>query len=258
MTAVFQLTDDPRRVIATEAAMGPWSPTHCHGGAPAALVTRAAEQVPTLAPMAVSRLTLELLRPAPLGPFEVSAEVLREGKKLQLVEVSLRAGEAEVARARVLKLRVTALALPDGADAAPLDLPGPHEGQITQGGLARGFGANFTLRAVKGAFWEGGPAAIWFRLDAPMFEGEPTSPAVRAAAAADFGNGISGILPFDAYTFLNADLTVNFARAPVGDWIVVDAETWVDRAGRALARSRLGDERGWFGAATQSLLLEAR
>ncbi|PNA29600.1 thioesterase family protein, partial [Pseudomonas sp. MPR-AND1A] len=76
--------------------------------------------------------------------------------------------------------------------------------------------------AVKGAFWEGGPAAIWFRLDRPMFEGEATSPAVRAAAAADFGNGISGILPFDAYTFLNADLTVNFARAPVGDWIVVD------------------------------------
>lgn len=258
MSAVFQLTDDPRQVIATPAAVGPWSAQHCHGGAPAALVIRVAEQVPTLAPMAVSRLTLEMIRPVPIGPLAFATEVVREGKKLQLVEVRLRAGEVEVARALVLKLRLTDLALPDGAGEAPLDQPGPEAGEITTGGVPRGFAANFTMSAVKGAFWEGGPAAVWFRLNTPMVGGEVNSPALRAVAAADFGNGISGVLPFDAFTFLNADLTVNFARQPEGDWILVDAETWVDRSGRALTRSRLGDRRGWFGGATQSLLLESR
>ena len=77
-----------------------------------------------------------------------------------------------------------------------------------------------------------------------------------AAAVADFSNGASTALYFAEWTFLNADLTINFFRAPVGDWLAIDAETWVGPDGRALARSKLADRQGWFGQATQSLLLQ--
>ena len=60
------------------------------------------------------------------------------------------------------------------------------------------------------------------------------------------------------WTFLNADLTINFFRAPVGDWLAIDAETWVGPDGRALARSKLADRQGLFSQATQSLLLQNR
>ena len=62
-------------------------------------------------------------------------------------------------------------------------------------------------------------------------------------AAADFCNGTSPVLDFRAWTFLNADLTVNFSREPAGDWILLDAESWIGPDGAGLAMARLADER---------------
>ena len=49
------------------------------------------------------------------------------------------------------------------------------------------------------------------------------------------------MLDFREWTFLNADLTVNFSREPVGDWILLDAETWIGPDGAGLAMARLAD-----------------
>ena len=66
------------------------------------------------------------------------------------------------------------------------------------------------------------------------------------------------VLDFRQWTFLNADLSVNFARQPVGDWILLDAESWIGPDGAGLAMARLADERGYFGRAIQSLVIEKR
>ena len=42
---------------------------------------------------------------------------------------------------------------------------------------------------------------------------------MRAVAVADFSNGISALLPFADWTFINGDLTVSLAREPQGEWI---------------------------------------
>ena len=60
-----------------------------------------------------------------------------------------------------------------------------------------------------------------------MVRGEEISPLMRAALTADFSNGVSSVLDFEKYTFINGDLSVSFARQPVGAWILLDAETWV-------------------------------
>jgi len=39
---------------------------------------------------------------------------------------------------------------------------------------------------------------------------------MRTVVAADFCNGTPAVLDFRERTFINADLTVNFARQPVG------------------------------------------
>jgi hypothetical protein len=81
---------------------------------------------------------------------------------------------------------------------------------------------------------------------------------MRAMAAADFCNGTSPVLDFRAWTFLNADLTVSFSRESVGDWILLDAESWIGPDGAGLSMARLADERGYFGRAIQSLVIEKR
>ena len=42
------------------------------------------------------------------------------------------------------------------------------------------------------------------------------------------------------WTFINADLTVSMARPPVGEWILLDAESWIGPDGAGLAMARLG------------------
>jgi hypothetical protein len=81
---------------------------------------------------------------------------------------------------------------------------------------------------------------------------------MRAVVAADFCNGTSAVLDFRQWTFLNADLTVNMAREPAGEWILLDAESWIGADGAGLAMARLADRHGYFGRVVQSLVIERR
>ena len=45
---------------------------------------------------------------------------------------------------------------------------------------------------------------------------------------------------------------------PVGEWILLDAQTWLGDHGSGIAFAKLGDERGYFGRAIQSLVIEPR
>jgi hypothetical protein len=244
-------------VRATAHAAGPWHPGLQHGGAPASLVVWAAERVAAPAPMRVARLTVELLRPVPVAPLELRVATLREGRKIQLVEIRLLHEGKEVVRGTVLKLRTAETPLPRGPLLPPLAVPPPATVPARSAGFDFGFAAGFDIRRLteRGKL---GPARVWFRQHAPIVEGEPLSPAMRAAAVGDYSNGIATELPWSDWTFINADLTVSLAREPEGEWILSDAECWVGEDGTGLAMCRLADERGTFGRAVQSLLLEAR
>ena len=47
-------------------------------------------------------------------------------------------------------------------------------------------------------------------------------------------------------------------QGPVGEWILLDAESWIGPDGAGLAMARLADQRGTFGHAVQSLVIEKR
>ena len=115
-----------------------------------------------------------------------------------------------------------------------------------------------SVRAARGTFGVKGPGAIWYRVDRPLVEGRSISQAMRAVIAADFCNGTSPALDFREWTFINADLTVNMAREPVGEWVLLDAECWIGPEGTGQAMARLADRSGYFGRAVQSLVVEKR
>src|SRR5206468_5499775 len=124
--ALFVLEGE--RFLPTELSRGPWSPDAQHGGPPAALLARAIERFADGEAMQVARLTVELLRPVPLTPLVVTTAWSRPGRRVQLVEVHLHAGDVEVARASGLRIRRVDLPVPPGAGYAPPPVPGPERG----------------------------------------------------------------------------------------------------------------------------------
>jgi hypothetical protein len=207
----------------------------------------------------VTRVTIDLLRPVPVAPLTFETEVLREGRKIQLVGVRLMANGTVVVRATVLKIRAEAQALPSEIADPPVTVPPPDQGGLLEPRYASSpFVTGMTIRAVRGGFLSLGPGAIWYRANRPIVEGAGLSQVMRAVIAADFSNGSSPVLSFDDWTFLNADLTVSLSRPPVGDWILLDGESWIGPDGAGLAASKLADIDGYFGRAVQSLVIEKR
>ncbi len=257
---------DADRFLPTELARGPWSPDSLHGGPVAALLAREAARVAAQGPMLAARLTIELLRPVPLAPLSLSSRVLRPGRRVQLVEASIAAAGQDVARATVLRIRAADVPLPaEARDAAAGGRIAPPEGLPTMPAAARfaspmvAYHSHATEhRAACGSWTDPGPMTDWIRLLCPVVAGEAPSPLQRVAAAADFGNGVSAVLPFERYVFINPDLTIHLHRMPVDEWVCLEAVTYAGESGLGTAESALHDRRGRIGRSVQSLLIEAR
>jgi Acyl-CoA thioesterase C-terminal domain/Acyl-CoA thioesterase N-terminal domain len=248
------------RLVATELSRGPWDANAQHGGAPAALLMREFERCAGADGLSIARATYEFLRPIPLGELEVRASVTRPGRRVQLLEGSIfDPGGVELVRARALRV---APADADGVTTPePAPPPGPEHGRPDDPrpphGLAMFAPDAIEVRFVEGQFGQG-PAAAWFRLRHPLVAGESPSPLQRLAAAGDFGNGISAVLSWDEYMFINPDLTLYVDRVPEGEWICLRSQTTLTPGGIGTAESLLFDQRGRVGRATQALLVARR
>jgi Thioesterase-like superfamily len=254
--SVFEGSDG--RFVATDLGRGPWDPRALHGGAPAALLVREFERLPASNGLCLARVTYEFMRPAPVGPLEIRAEVVRPGRRVQLLEASILADGMEVVRARALQIQAADAG--DSRDGNTPPPPGPERGRPAELRLPHRpmfFPDAIEIRFVRGT-WGGGPCTAWFRLQSPIVAGETPSALQRLAAAGDFGNGISATLSWDEYLYINPDLTLYVEREPVGEWICLDSSTRIAREGVGVAESVLYDERGRVGRATQALLVAPR
>ena len=242
---------------------GPWSPDHQHGGPPIALVCRAVEQVAREHGLThIARLTANLLRPVPIGDLIVEVMTDYVGRSAGHFSAHLMAGDKDVARFTALAQRESHLDLPDALPGHPLPRA-PRDPQASAGvrfpatGDQPGYPDLMEIRVARGEFFKG-PCAVWLRLKYPLVDGETPSGYQRVAVAADSGNGVSAILDFGRYIFVNSDLTINLLRRPVGEWICVEARTHLGPDGGGLAESSLYDLDGLIGRATQSLSVRPR
>jgi hypothetical protein len=261
MDESFYVSEGEGSFVATELTRGPWDPGSQHAGPPSALLGREIEGIEGCEEFQVGRIVFEILRPVPIGPVEIETRVVRPGRKVRMVEASLSGEAGELMRATAWQLRTTELELPDGAVAGEEAPQGPEEGWVPEffpTGQEAGYHTAMELKAVAGAFLELGPATMWLRMRHPLVAGEEPTPLQRALIAADVGNGISAVLDYHSYVFINVDLTVHFERMPEGEWVCVDAVTRPQPSGIGTAESVLSDERGRIGRAAQSLLIEQR
>jgi hypothetical protein len=241
---------------------GPWSPEHQHAGPPSALICRAVEQAGAPHGLThIGRLTVNLLRPLPIGDCGIELRADQIGRGAGHFSGRLTAGDKEIALFAALAQREQDLPVPDGTAGHPPPRAVKAPGQSKP--VTMGFSADFgyarlvETRLAEGAFFRG-PSAVWFRLAHPLIFGETPSPYQRVAVAADSGNGVSAALDFARYVFVNCDLTINLFRRPLGEWICLDARSWIGGNSCGLAESVLYDEQGLIGRATQSLAVRAR
>jgi Acyl-CoA thioesterase C-terminal domain/Acyl-CoA thioesterase N-terminal domain len=259
--AFYERDGGKGQYVATELTRGPWDPGAQHAGPPSALLGREIEAMEGSDDFQVGRIVFEILRPVPIGAVTVETRVLRPGRKVRMVEASLSGEAGELMRATAWQLRRTELELPPEALAEEEAPQGPEEGWVPEffpTGQEAGYHTGMELKAVAGAFLELGPATFWLRMRRPLVAGEEPTPLQRALVAADVGNGISAVLDYHSYVFINVDLTVHFERMPEGEWVCVDAVTRPQTSGIGTAESVLSDQRGRIGRAAQSLLIEAR
>jgi Acyl-CoA thioesterase C-terminal domain/Acyl-CoA thioesterase N-terminal domain len=248
--------------VATELTRGPWDPGSQHAGPPSGLIGRGIELVPGGAEFQVARVALEILRPVPIGPVRVEAELVRPGRSVQMIEASLADGEGrELMVARAWRIKTSEIEVPDDVETTLAPPPGPEQGDVPgffDTGQSAGYHTAMEWRSVGGGFLEPGPATVWMRMGCELVAGEEPSPLARTLVAADVGNGISAVLDWKRFVFINVDLTVHLERMPEGEWVCVDARTLPQRNGVGTAESVLSDERGRIGRAAQSLLVAER
>jgi hypothetical protein len=257
--ALFEPAGDG--LAAAGLTRGPWDARMMHGGAPSALLAHAIEQLQPGGELAVSRLTIEFLGGVPLGDVSVQASLAKPGTRFQIVDATLRAGERLACLARAVRLRRADMPEAAAGSAEVQPLAPPEDGeplpQFVETDDALFYPDATEIRQVGGSFGSG-HAVAWIRLRGELLPGVPPSPLARAAAAADFANGLSWVLPFDEWLFVNTELTVHLHRDPQGEWIGLDARTSTGPSGLGVSTGVLHDLDGPFGICAQSLFVERR
>lgn len=252
--------------VGTECTRGAWHDDGQSGGAVLALLGHVLEEVRTLTPMSLTRLTVDIVRPVPVGrPLRITPEVLREGKKIQLVDLVLDVDGTVLARGRALRIRdldVRPLdAMPTStSDRNPSASLPPPEGL---GGVEHHPGvADFLLRGAELRRTTepiDGVHATWCRLRVPVVAGEPVRATSRAALPLDMVNLLGvGLDPARA-TSINPDVTGHLCRAPIGEWVALTGNTYYDHeVAHGVSMAVMSDAQGAFGVTSTSQILDPR
>ena len=251
-------TTDGDDFVPTAMAKGPWGPT-ISGNFLGGVVGHVAETAVEDHDLQPARLTVDLLRPAALAPLCGRTRIVRSGRRLTLVEAELLQQDTVVARATALFLRKGDQ--PSGEVwSSRTTMPAlPPEAALPAAGapmLVWAYGKN--SEAAGAAFdltqWQhDGPKFVWIRDLAPLIDGVPTTPFVRASMAGDVASSLTHY-GTTGLNYINADYTLALSRLPEGSDIGLAAVSFTGHDGIATGTAALFDARGQIGTATATTL----
>lgn len=244
---------DAARFRPTEHVSGAWDVATQHIGPALGLLVHAVES--DLAarrddPMIISRLSYELLGVVPMDEVDVTVEVIRPGRTIELVEAtyshSARTGIR--LRAWLQQPRDTAEIAGDGFDPIPTPSEmGPWDPTTVWRG---GYLASAEVRRISDG---PGRSRFWVRTDVPLLSGEAVSTLARMAGLFDIANGMAIRADPNLVHYPNIDLTAHLVREPVGEWVGFDTRVTFGPGGMGLTASVIHDRQGPLGTVSQSL-----
>jgi len=232
----------------TGIGVSPWNGHSQAGPALAGLAGHVLARVPTREPMLTTRISIDILGTVPLEPLLPQVRLLRDGARMQVVDVEFTCGGRLWLRATAVRARL--------ADTPAQTMP-PTRRYWTEQDRYENL-TWFEERQIALDRSKPGPGALWVRFLTDTVEGEALEPLAVAAMVADFGNGTAPVVPMMENTLANMDITICMSRLPRGEWILVDAEGETSGHGSGYSRTRLGDADGMFATAMQSIFIDQR
>jgi hypothetical protein len=238
--------------LPTGLARSPWDRDAIAGGPVSALLASGAEDVRLEQDFEIARFSVDIFGKVPHQPLALQVDVLRDGRQTKLHRVTMLAGERPVAQAHILRVR----RLETPVFPVPHDYPSPENvaAVVPRKGTFDMAGA-IEFRPVSGGPGQPGPGLAWLSMKGEVIHGRKPSNFVSACLIADFGNGFGAATDATEWSYANLDITVQFLRMPVGEWILLDANTHMAGNGHGTARNIFADELGVFGRGFQTIFV---
>jgi acyl-CoA thioesterase len=249
---------DGTAYLPTPLARGPWGPS-ISGNYVGGILGRAVEQEVDDIDLHPTRLTVDLLRPVALQPLQIHSSVVRDGRRLRLVDAIMTQNDTIVARASALFLRRSEHAV-DTVWTSPVTMPAiPPEPEVLTDDIPMVL-HSYGRDPVAGSPGVGvtewrhdGQKFAWMRETKLLVDDEPLSPFTRAVMAADVTSSLTH-WGTEGLQFINADYTVTLSRLPEGVYIGLAAVTHYSHAGVATGVATLFDEAGPIGSGMATAL----
>jgi hypothetical protein len=207
-----------------------------------------------------ARLTVDLFRPTPLGPVEVRASTVRQGRRIQVIDAMVLSasppGQDPVvtARASASMLRIGEVPPGEVWTATEWNLPGPEA--IDPPVAAEAQLLPWDIRAVgPSGLVSSGRVQVWIRDPRPLVEGEVVSGLVRTAMVADAANPFANA-GSRGLRYINADITLLLRRPPGGEWIGFEVASHLAQRGIAIGQCTLYDEDGAIGSSSVTAIAQ--
>jgi acyl-CoA thioesterase len=231
-----------------------WTQNTLGGRYVAGLVAWGAEQHggPDLQP---ARLTIDMFRPATMAPTDVQTTVVRDGRRLKVVDVVIVADGVMVSRGSVVFARRTAE--PSSEAWTPAEWAVRHPDEYERRSFGNGWEPPWDQRMITPWGSTGDHHQTWLREVHPFVDGEALTPLLRAALASDNASGQVNTGP-GGISHINADLTISLARLPEGEWVGLDATSRAAAEGVSVGTVDLYDVVGRIGHVSVTALADAR
>jgi len=247
-------TRDGDRFLPTPASRGPWDAKSLHGRVIVGLLAATIERRHGGPEFTPARLTVDMYRLPGLDPVEVTTRLTRDGYRIRVAEAEFFSDGVSMARASCQLLRRTAAPQgkvwtpPNWTAPAPQALAGPDDPSAALDGM-------WTIRPIVGEMGSMGPRRVWMAEVRELVEGEPLTPFVRAALAADFASpfanaGDAGL------RYINSDVSLYLHRPPKSEWIGLEVVNHQATDGVAIGECWVYDEAGGIGTATVAALAQ--
>lgn len=254
MTSYFQRTG-PHRLLAGPATSGAWSTSEQHIAPLTGLVVHELERYVAARgadDLQVARIGFEILGVIGLEEFDVTVEVVRPGRTVELLEVVVSTSRP-VLRARVWRLARRDTTKVAGGAAEPL----PDPTSLDRFDLSTVWPGDYIgaleMRPVRPP--EPGRTTTWVSTPVSLVPDEPVSDLARLVGLVDTANGIGVRESPEEWLFPNVDLSIHLHRQPTGPWLGLDTSTVFGDDGLGVTTSVLHDLDGAFGRAEQVLTL---
>lgn len=241
----------------TEASRGPWGAQTLNGRVVAGLLGHEIERVhgdPDFVPV---RLTVDMFRMSMMAPVEIRTRELRTGSRIRVIEAEFWNDGTVVAHSICQFLRrgdtppgeiwkPETWSVPN-----PNNLPMPTDSPVPLRGL-------WDVRQLTGDIRkEIRQRRAWVREVRDLVGGEPLTPYVRAAVAADYASPFSQMSQ-TGLGYINSDLTLYLHRMPTTEWIGFEVVDHGATDGISNSACRLYDEAGPIGSVTVAALSQRR